>query len=602
MVVVTSCSHFTLAAGTKRDLHLVSTISTSRKGFSRTLYTGLPLVSLPKPFLRVGLDPLSHQKRLLYIPLRPHKVEIYAAGNQPWDFGRFVKTLYFFDAVPSPLKFIESLIGKLSGQSSTEPAKKMEPSGIVLVAGATGGVGRRIVNILRKKGLPVRALVRNEEKAQQMLGPDVDLIVADITEESTLLPEYFKGVRRVINTVSAIVGPKEGDTPDRQKYSQGIKFFEPEIKGDPPELVEYVGMRNLINAVKGRVGLRDGKLLFGLEGDSFKDLPWGALDDVVMGGVSQSTFIIAPKGGENGGPTGIFKGNVSTANNGGFASVRTKNFSVPEDLSPYDGLELRLKGDGRRYKLIVRTSSDWDTVGYTGSFDTVEGQWQSIRLAFSSLRPVFRARTVSNGPPFDPQNIISLQLMFSKFEYDGKLNPTFVEGPFELPLSSIRAYMQEPIKPRFVHVSSAGVTRPDRPGLDLNKQPPAVRLNKELGYILTYKLKGEDLLRESGIPYTIVRPCALTEEPAGADLVFDQGDNITGKISREEVARICVAALESSHACDKTFEVKSVIPFNEPFTVDPANPPPEKDYEEYFKTLKKGITGKELLEQTPVAA
>lgn len=25
----------------------------------------------------------------------------------------------------------------------------------------------------------------------------------------------------------------------------------------------------------------------------------------------------------------------------------------------------------------------------------------------------------------------------------------------------------------------------------------------------------------------IVRPCALTEEPAGADLIFDQGDNIT---------------------------------------------------------------------------
>ena len=39
--------------------------------------------------------------------------------------------------------------------------------------------------------------------------------------------------------------------------------------------------------------------------------------------------------------------------------------------------------------------------------------------------------------------------------------------------------------------------------------------------------QGEDLLRESGIPYVIVRPCALTEEPAGADLIFDQGDNIT---------------------------------------------------------------------------
>ncbi|CAO2823499.1 unnamed protein product [Amaranthus hypochondriacus] len=478
----------------------------------------------------------------------------------------------------------------------------MESSGIVLVCGATGGVGRRVVDVLRNKGFSVRVLARNEEKARRMLGPEIDLVIGDITKEGTLLPEYFKGVKKVINAASVIVGPKEGDTPDRAKYSQGIKFFEPEIKGDSPELVEYIGMRNLISAVEGSVGLKEGKLLFGSEGNSFKDLPWGALDDVVMGGVSQSTFIIDPKGGENGGAVGIFRGNVSTANNGGFTSVRTRNFPVPEDLSAYDGLELRVKGDGRRYKLIVRTSSDWDTVGYTASFDTVGGQWQSIKLPFSSLRPIFRARSVSDAPPFAAHNIVSLQLMFSKFEYDGKLNPTFVEGPFELPLSTIRAYMKQPITPRFVHVSSAGVTRPDRPGLDLSKQPPAVRLNKELDFILTYKLKGEDLLRESGIPYTIVRPCALTEEPAGADLIFGQGDNITGKISREEVARICVAALESSYACDKTFEVKSVIPFSEPFTIDPENPPPEKDYDVYFKTLKEGITGKELLEQSAVPA
>ncbi|PQP93919.1 hypothetical protein Pyn_11518 [Prunus yedoensis var. nudiflora] len=85
-----------------------------------------------------------------------------------------------------------------------------------------------------------------------------------------------------------------------------------------------------------------------------------------------------------------------------------------------------------------------------------------------------------------------------------------------------------------------------------------------------------------------------------------------GKISREEVAQICVAALESPYSSGKTFEVtarlmslncvlcavavKSVVPFSEPFTVDPQNPPPEKDYNVYFKTLKNGITGKEILE------
>ena len=39
-----------------------------------------------------------------------------------------------------------------------------------------------------------------------------------------------------------------------------------------------------------------------------RELAWGALDDVVMGGVSESSFVIDPTGGEKGGPTGVFRG------------------------------------------------------------------------------------------------------------------------------------------------------------------------------------------------------------------------------------------------------------------------------------------------------
>ncbi|KAJ1278702.1 hypothetical protein BS78_04G098700 [Paspalum vaginatum] len=568
-----------------------------RWGFAASCSTGTDqkvLFLSSKQFPRLTYNPASRASSRL-----SRREVIAFAGQQSWDIGRFVKTLYFFNGPPNPLKIVESIISSFTGPASSEAPKKMGTSDVVLVTGATGGVGRRVVDILRKKGLPVRVLARNEDKARSMLGPDVDLIIGDVTKEDTLDPKRFKGIKKVVNAVSVIVGPKEGDTPDRQKYKQGIKFFEPEIKGPSPEMVEYIGMQNLINAIKDSVGLSEGKLLFGLKGNVSGKIVWGALDDVVMGGVSESTFQILTTGSETGGPTGLFKGSVSTSNNGGFTSIRTKNFTVPEDLSAYHGIELRVKGDGRRYKLIIRTSYEWDTVGYTASFDTTKGEWQSVKVPFSSLRPVFRARTMTDAPPFDASNITSLQLMFSKFEYDGKLNPTFSEGPFELPFSSIRAYINQPITPRFVHVSSAGVTRPERPGLDLSKQPPAVRLNKELGSILTYKLKGEDLIRESGVPYTIVRPCALTEEPAGADLIFDQGDNITGKISREEVARICVAALGSPNAVGKTFEVKSTVPFSEPYVIDPSNPPAEKDYEVYFKELKEGITGKEALEKTP---
>ena len=48
---------------------------------------------------------------------------------------------------------------------------------------------------------------------------------------------------------------------------------------------------------------------------------WGPLDDVVMGGVSESGFAVVSGAGQDGQPAGIFSGLVSSSNNGGFASV-----------------------------------------------------------------------------------------------------------------------------------------------------------------------------------------------------------------------------------------------------------------------------------------
>jgi Complex I intermediate-associated protein 30 (CIA30) len=49
---------------------------------------------------------------------------------------------------------------------------------------------------------------------------------------------------------------------------------------------------------------------------------WGSLDDVVMGGVSESGLYLSPGSGPDGCDAAVFSGNVSTDNNGGFASVR----------------------------------------------------------------------------------------------------------------------------------------------------------------------------------------------------------------------------------------------------------------------------------------
>ena len=169
---------------------------------------------------------------------------------------------------------------------------------------------------------------------------------------------------------------------------------------------------------------------------------WGDLSDPVMGGVSQSTFETELTGGEGGGPTGVFRGSISTANRGGFASIRTRNFDTPLDLRGMSGLEIRLLGDGNRYKFFVRTQPGWDAPAFAQSFDTVAGAWQTVKLPFAGFRPIFRARTMQAAPPLEPKTVYSVQVMLSKFEYDEELNPKFRSGPFSLKVSSISAYKQ----------------------------------------------------------------------------------------------------------------------------------------------------------------
>ena len=128
----------------------------------------------------------------------------------------------------------------------------------------------------------------------------------------------------------------------------------------------------------------------------------------------------------------------------------------------------------------------------------------------------------------------------TRFPLDDENNPEKVdfEGVANLVDAAEIAGVEQ-----FVLVSSIAVTKPDHP------------LNK-FGRVLDWKLQGENYLRKSGLNYTIVRPGGLTDEPGGRyGLQVDQGDRITGRICREDVAEICVQALQISSARNVTFEV-----------------------------------------------
>lgn len=99
---------------------------------------------------------------------------------------------------------------------------------------------------------------------------------------------------------------------------------------------------------------------------------------------------------------------------------------------------------------------------------------------------------------------------------------------------------------QFVLVSSMGVTHPDH------------QLNKMFDNILVWKLKGEDALRASGVPYTVVRPGGLLNTPGGeAGVKAFQGDDLRnqGSIPRADVATVALAALGKQSAQGKTFEL-----------------------------------------------
>lgn len=99
---------------------------------------------------------------------------------------------------------------------------------------------------------------------------------------------------------------------------------------------------------------------------------------------------------------------------------------------------------------------------------------------------------------------------------------------------------------QFVLVSSSGVTQEDH------------FLNRVMNNVLIWKGRGEEALRNSGVPYTIVRPGGLVNAPGGTEgLVFAQGDTTAGRINREDVALICIAALDNPEALGKTFETYS---------------------------------------------
>ncbi|MEM1368487.1 MAG: CIA30 family protein [Cyanobacteria bacterium P01_H01_bin.15] len=331
-----------------------------------------------------------------------------------WDLGRFVQTLADFDVVP----FLRPLTQLLQGQSPQILSTMTQPSPqTLLVAGAVNGTQSSVISDLLAQGFFVKVIaIDTEQWAFQH--PHLTLLSVDLNQPTSLTPDLFIN----LSTIICLPG------------------------------LEPSALQTLLTAAQGHLLPPDSRILFDFSQPLTTALKetWRAVDDVVMGGVSRSSIRIVDS------DRAVFTGVVSTDNNGGFASVRTRDFQPPWDLSSFTEFGLVVKGDGKRYKFIVRSEDRWDGVGYSRSFDTQPGLWQTITVPINELIPVFRAKTLNDSQLLRSQ-IYAMQLMHSKFEYNRELNPTFSPGLFTLELKNIFASGGHP-KPQIVLLDATAPT------------------------------------------------------------------------------------------------------------------------------------------------
>lgn len=350
--------------------------------------------------------------------------------NPTWDLGRFVKTLSYYGAIPflSDLDWFQQWFGsrphpKVDTASIITPSANMTNSGAKMVlVGGTGAIARQVMQKLETEG-------NSLEMPQVRVFP--------FTADQALTPDTLQ------HTTTILIDAADS-TP---QFLQALATYDFGQTLQP--LFDFTQYSSNLKEV------------------------WGALDDVVMGGVSESNIRFKDAIAE-------FSGNVSIANSGGFASVRTRNFEPAIDISSYDGIALRVKGDGNRYKFMLRTESRWDGVAHCHSFDTVADNWITVHIPFTEFIPVLRAKTVGNTP-LDPRCVNAFQLMLSKFEYDGGLNPHFQPGLFQLQIESIGGYSQ---------------SLPD-----IRKGSPFPQL-----IVVSYSPQMDEIVLQSGIPPTIIQP------------------------------------------------------------------------------------------------
>ena len=147
--------------------------------------------------------------------------------------------------------------------------------------------------------------------------------------------------------------------------------------------------------------------------------PWRMVNDGVMGGRSEGSRFHEED-------HLVFTGVINT-NGGGFSSMRAE--VQPGALAGAKGINLRLRSDGRAYRMTFRTSERWRgrSVSYQSPIPQSEaGEWAEVRVSFETMNTSVFGRSVK-ADPFDPSDVREIGIILA----DGE------DGPFRLELARL---------------------------------------------------------------------------------------------------------------------------------------------------------------------
>ena len=333
---------------------------------------------------------------------------------------------------------------------------------------------------------------------------------------------------------------------------------------------------------------------------------------------------------------------------GGEAAIRSSRLRSRDDpesgidlsTGSFAGFVVRLLGDGGTYEAFIRTKLfEEEGIEYICPFTTdtkptsntgkSRNRFKTVRLGFESFRPVIKKRDgigrshdgedldkyddAPMAPPFLGSDVRYIGFRFKassnispKLKLDKLKGRSAEYQSFYIAFDYIKVFRNQP-EPEFIYLSDARIPPTIKNGMVDHKQRrllSGLRENGDSSTLLLddetlkaattltrspeetyYKYRGEEILKSSGLSYTIIRIAGFNELPTseastidllsghrlektvtndgngGNDGTFlggEHGDAQTDSgsvlipVSRAEVAQVCVSALMDPYALNKS--------------------------------------------------